>query len=330
VLDASGNVVGRQKYYAYGRTRSVTGSIPTDKQYTGYQAEGELYYAQARFYDPWIGRFTAADTVVPNPAEPQSLNRYAYVYNNPMVSVDPTGHYVEGYAEAVSQSGCGWNFSTGEQICDDWAVPPEDVSDAVGQTDPGGSDIDWITQTIAAFEWDSESPYFDVQSMWWSADQQDLINQYYNEWIFNGEDRDSLAALALVEFVGIIAYTANLREPELVTKAPPGFRSFWPSKINSTTEGINHVKQRHVPGGSKVKADSSLFNKSEDIEALVTNAAGVAPRVSSRDPSVLEWIVDAGRPVGTVRYSGRVSSHYTVRTTRGGDLITAFPGFPWE
>jgi RHS repeat-associated protein len=91
VLDASGNVVGRQKYYAYGRTRSVTGTIPTDKQYTGYQAEGELYFAQARFYDPWIGRFTAADTLVPEPGNPQALNRYSYVYNNPLGFVDPDG-----------------------------------------------------------------------------------------------------------------------------------------------------------------------------------------------------------------------------------------------
>jgi len=39
-----------------------------------------------------LGRFIQADTLVPNPSVPQSLNRYAYVGNNPVRYVDPSGH----------------------------------------------------------------------------------------------------------------------------------------------------------------------------------------------------------------------------------------------
>ncbi|MFP4345125.1 MAG: RHS repeat-associated core domain-containing protein, partial [Anaerolineales bacterium] len=46
----------------------------------------------ARYYDPALGRFISADTIVPDPANPQSLNRYAYVYNNPLKYTDPSGH----------------------------------------------------------------------------------------------------------------------------------------------------------------------------------------------------------------------------------------------
>ncbi|MFZ2487005.1 MAG: RHS repeat-associated core domain-containing protein [Anaerolineae bacterium] len=41
---------------------------------------------------PPLGRWIAPDTVVPDPADPQSLNRYAYVLGNPLALVDPDGH----------------------------------------------------------------------------------------------------------------------------------------------------------------------------------------------------------------------------------------------
>ncbi|HOV48080.1 MAG TPA: RHS repeat-associated core domain-containing protein [Anaerolineae bacterium] len=47
----------------------------------------------ARPYDPALGRFLQADTLVPDPANPQSLNRYAYTLNNPLRYTDPSGHY---------------------------------------------------------------------------------------------------------------------------------------------------------------------------------------------------------------------------------------------
>ena len=46
----------------------------------------------ARYYDPLIGRFISADTIVPKPGDPQSLNRYSYVRNNPLKYTDPSGH----------------------------------------------------------------------------------------------------------------------------------------------------------------------------------------------------------------------------------------------
>ncbi len=46
----------------------------------------------ARYYDPAIGRFISADTIIPNPTNPQDLNRYSYVRNNPINYTDPSGH----------------------------------------------------------------------------------------------------------------------------------------------------------------------------------------------------------------------------------------------
>ncbi|MFZ2486998.1 MAG: hypothetical protein WAZ19_02655, partial [Anaerolineae bacterium] len=39
-----------------------------------------------------LGRWIALDTVVPDPADPQALNRYSYVLGNPLKYRDPSGH----------------------------------------------------------------------------------------------------------------------------------------------------------------------------------------------------------------------------------------------
>ncbi|MEW5757848.1 MAG: RHS repeat-associated core domain-containing protein, partial [Candidatus Omnitrophota bacterium] len=46
----------------------------------------------SRYYDASICRFIQPDTIVPDPNDPQSLNRYSYCRNNPVKYIDPTGH----------------------------------------------------------------------------------------------------------------------------------------------------------------------------------------------------------------------------------------------
>lgn len=50
-------------------------------------------YLRARQYDPEIGRFVSADPVLGSLRAPQTLNRYAYVVNNPLRYADPTGEF---------------------------------------------------------------------------------------------------------------------------------------------------------------------------------------------------------------------------------------------
>ena len=46
----------------------------------------------ARWYDPQLARWASADSIVPQPGNPQSLNRYSYVHNNPVRYYDSDGH----------------------------------------------------------------------------------------------------------------------------------------------------------------------------------------------------------------------------------------------
>jgi hypothetical protein len=54
----------------------------------------------ARWYDSALGRWLSADTVVPEPGNPQSLNRYSWVLGNSLKYRDPTGHCVDGVSTA--------------------------------------------------------------------------------------------------------------------------------------------------------------------------------------------------------------------------------------
>jgi RHS repeat-associated protein len=90
--DATGGVTSEMRYYPYGQTRS--GTMDTDRLYTGQRWEAGigLYDYNARYYDPALGRFVQADTVVPSPHNSQSFNRYLYTLGNPLRYADPNGH----------------------------------------------------------------------------------------------------------------------------------------------------------------------------------------------------------------------------------------------
>ena len=54
--------------------------------------ETGLYFYNARYYDPILGRFIRPDTLIPQEFNPQAYDRYAYEMDNPLRFTDPTGH----------------------------------------------------------------------------------------------------------------------------------------------------------------------------------------------------------------------------------------------
>ncbi|WP_068786947.1 RHS repeat-associated core domain-containing protein [Paenibacillus phocaensis] len=59
----------------------------------GYDAASGLSYARARYFNPSLGRFVSQDTYEGEITNPQSLNLYTYVENNPLIYTDPSGKY---------------------------------------------------------------------------------------------------------------------------------------------------------------------------------------------------------------------------------------------
>ena len=87
LTDDNKNVLVRYEYDVFGAVRSETGTSDNPRKFTGkeYESDVKLYYFAARYYDPYIGRFTQRDPIG------DGINWYAYAFNNPLSFIDPLG-----------------------------------------------------------------------------------------------------------------------------------------------------------------------------------------------------------------------------------------------
>ncbi len=110
---AGGWPVSMDIYYPFGQEQSA----PADNnhyKFTGKERDSEtgFDYFGARYYASGMGRWLSPDysdgpEAVPfaDLNNPQSLNLYAYVQDNPLGTTDPDGHHTEGCSTSSSWSG---------------------------------------------------------------------------------------------------------------------------------------------------------------------------------------------------------------------------------
>jgi len=136
ITDTTGSYQDLYTYDDFGNFRHKVENVPNSYCYTGQERDEEpsgLYNLRARYYAAGIGRFTQEDPVfgmkkfsasccsdgfsILNESatyeialflyfaeleNPQFLNRYVYVYNNPLNYVDPTGEIGFGTALGIA------------------------------------------------------------------------------------------------------------------------------------------------------------------------------------------------------------------------------------
>ncbi len=116
LTDESQAQVAEYYYTAYGEIWEQTGTFAETNKYrfTGEQFDEEtgFYYLRARYYDPTIGRFMTRDCEsCGNRQRPLSLNKYLYGEANPVLYVDPSGHFamllVQNVIATALQDGLG-------------------------------------------------------------------------------------------------------------------------------------------------------------------------------------------------------------------------------
>ncbi len=111
--DGTGAVLTYEEYHPFGTTayrsaRSAAEASLKRYRYIGRERDDEtgLYYCGARYYAPWLARWTSSDPA----GYADGLNLYAYAHNNPIALADPGGR------TAGPRSGTGAVA---------WIVPPE-------------------------------------------------------------------------------------------------------------------------------------------------------------------------------------------------------------
>src|SRR5690554_328179 len=94
-LDENGAIISYEEYHPYGTTsyqamNASINAVAKRYRYTGKERDEEsgLYYHGARYYIPWLGRWTAVD---PLEAKYAGMSPYNYGFNNPVIYNDPSG-----------------------------------------------------------------------------------------------------------------------------------------------------------------------------------------------------------------------------------------------
>jgi RHS repeat-associated protein len=106
MTNSAGEIVEETRYLPFG---AVIFRGDEKFLYNGKELDKTgLYYYGARYYDSFLRKFTQPDSVIPSVYDPQSLNKYSYVKNNPYKYIDPSGNYVES---AIDMSLIGYDLT---------------------------------------------------------------------------------------------------------------------------------------------------------------------------------------------------------------------------
>jgi len=94
-----GNIASSYQYDTWGNILSQSGDMAAENpyRYAGYQYDEEtgLYYLIARYYHPTHGVFLSMDPDLGDSDDILTQNGYTYANNNPVMLVDPDGHYAQ-------------------------------------------------------------------------------------------------------------------------------------------------------------------------------------------------------------------------------------------
>ncbi len=117
-----GEVISETAYYPFGRPRfqQDADGNGTFYKYTGKELDSTgLFYYEARYMDPVIGRFVSVDPLMvesPEKCGIQECNLYSYTTNNPIIFIDPTGTFLNQALQAKLLAETGASIGGGTTV----------------------------------------------------------------------------------------------------------------------------------------------------------------------------------------------------------------------
>jgi RHS repeat-associated protein len=142
VTNSSGTPCYEADFLPYGTENTPAGftnTCSTHYKFTGYERDAETAggtssgndYAFARYYNSRLGRFMSGDPADGNITDPQTLNKYSYVRNNPENLIDPSGMIIS--KPAISDPLEGGGGMAAMNALDDWAQAAMDAIENAGE-----------------------------------------------------------------------------------------------------------------------------------------------------------------------------------------------------
>ncbi len=124
ISTAAGVSCYQATFTPYGQEMATQTTCSTNYKFTGYERDAEtgFDYAFARYYNSTLGRFMSPDPLAGSIADPQTLNRYAYVGNSATNFADPSGTHKCNAPQGQSIPGLCDGGGYGDGSDDGWGL----------------------------------------------------------------------------------------------------------------------------------------------------------------------------------------------------------------
>lgn len=292
ITDAAKAVALSTPYEPFGRSWGSTGNLAASERYRFLgernDTESGLTNLRARQYDSRTGRFTSMDPVLGASGEPQTLNRYPYVVNNPGRYIDPTGEFL--WILGI----LAWGFAMSGMLCYSKTGDLDCAMMAIGSIPIFG---DLIAST-----------YFVLRDLnaclnWWEDEDDAECNP-------GMIGLDALGFLPFVPSLGVATHVgrgANRADP-LVDALRRGGGGV-------PTKGRTIVVGEHQPSVSRFARDHGygtmpkLPDTMSHAEKLAANRAWIRARMDEG-----YWIVDLGPSPLKANYPYITSPYYAMES----------------